>query len=355
MIKCKNCDHKNETSQLFCSQCGAELPKQAARAEQNKKTKKTPVLLALAAVLVIALFTGYQMLSKKYSEEAVSSQFIDALAVKNKSALKELIVPDDTRLKVNDASLDALFALLDQNPSMLSDIEQSLSEGSLASPLFSIKPAGKKFGVINQYAVDTPGNFLKVEATGEKTVVTLNGQEIGVIEPAGSTREFGPYLAGLYTLKGVSTIDSGKKEDVEKIALGASGTMTSLALDTGEAKKEEKQEEKKEVVVVEKEPAEKTVIKEVIREVPASGTSGGYYLIAHSDYAPLTYDDISWMSKSDLRLARNEIYARHGYIFDSNDLQNYFSSQSWYYPDPSYDGSLTSVEKANVEFIKSYE
>ena len=99
---------------------------------------------------------------------------------------------------------------------------------------------------------------------------------------------------------------------------------------------------------------EKTVIKEVIREVPVN-SGYGYYLLPHSSYSYLNYSDIAGFSKGELRLARNEIYARHGFIFQSNDLKSYFNSQDWYIPDSSYGGNLSSIEKYNVDFIKSYE
>ena len=65
------------------------------------------------------------------------------------------------------------------------------------------------------------------------------------------------------------------------------------------------------------------------------------------------------MSSDMLRLARNEIYARHGRIFDSADLNQYFNSQSWYlglYTANEFDESwLNKYEKANINLIKSYE
>jgi uncharacterized membrane protein YvbJ len=51
----------------------------------KKVGKKTSVLLALVVILVIGLFTSYQMLSKKYSEEAVIEQFKLALTKKEKT------------------------------------------------------------------------------------------------------------------------------------------------------------------------------------------------------------------------------------------------------------------------------
>lgn len=71
----------------------------------------------------------------------------------------------------------------------------------------------------------------------------------------------------------------------------------------------------------------------------------------------LNENDIRGKSKSDLRIMRNEIYARHGYVFKSSDLQNYFSQKPWYNGTiyNANDISFNSIEKKNIEFIKSHE
>ncbi|MGF6953462.1 putative nucleic acid-binding Zn-ribbon protein [Neobacillus sp. B4I6] len=79
------------------------------------------------------------------------------------------------------------------------------------------------------------------------------------------------------------------------------------------------------------------------------------HILAASDKMVVSEEDIANLTKGQLRIARNEIYARHGYVFKSQDLQAYFSSKSWYHPDPSFDGSLNEVEKENVDFIKVRE
>jgi YARHG domain len=57
-----------------------------------------------------------------------------------------------------------------------------------------------------------------------------------------------------------------------------------------------------------------------------------------------------------LKVLRNEIYARHGKIFKSENLQRVFRNQSWYKPDPNFSESmLNEYEKANVDFILNYE
>jgi hypothetical protein len=73
-----------------------------------------------------------------------------------------------------------------------------------------------------------------------------------------------------------------------------------------------------------------------------------------SDERQLTEADLSGMDGPTLRLARNEIFARHGYKFKSDDLTAYFSQFSWYNP-VTKNVSMSAVEDFNVAMIKSYE
>ncbi len=80
------------------------------------------------------------------------------------------------------------------------------------------------------------------------------------------------------------------------------------------------------------------------------------YLLANSAKEYLVIEDINGLSKADLRLARNEIYARHGFIFGAEDLQGYFSKQSWYTPNPNYTNDLLSeIEHKNIYLIQQEE
>jgi len=62
------------------------------------------------------------------------------------------------------------------------------------------------------------------------------------------------------------------------------------------------------------------------------------------------------LSLHELRLIRNEIYARHGRMFRAEWLQQYFFFQPWYAPDESFkDEELSGNDKLNVETIVKYE
>ena len=62
------------------------------------------------------------------------------------------------------------------------------------------------------------------------------------------------------------------------------------------------------------------------------------------------------LSLHELRLLRNEVYARHGRSFRAEWLQQYFFSQPWYTPDENFkDEDLSGSDKLNVETIVKYE
>ncbi len=62
------------------------------------------------------------------------------------------------------------------------------------------------------------------------------------------------------------------------------------------------------------------------------------------------------LSLNELRLLRNEVYARHGRQFQAPWLSQYFFSQPWYQPVENFkDEELSGPDKQNVETIVAYE
>ena len=72
-----------------------------------------------------------------------------------------------------------------------------------------------------------------------------------------------------------------------------------------------------------------------------------------------TEQDLSLLDSYGLKITRNEIYARHGRMFNDQELQEYFQRQKWYVPQTASNdfdsSSLNEVEKYNVELIRTYE
>ena len=86
------------------------------------------------------------------------------------------------------------------------------------------------------------------------------------------------------------------------------------------------------------------------------------YILPNSSSVLLTQSDISGLTLQELNYARNEIFARHGRRFSSQELQQYFDSKSWYNGtispedfDANYTGTLSEVEKKNIDLLKAEE
>lgn len=82
---------------------------------------------------------------------------------------------------------------------------------------------------------------------------------------------------------------------------------------------------------------------------------------------PLYYTDMKIYQKQDfddvppliIHLAKNEIYARHGYIFKNEDLNNYFKGQIWYKPaitpENFKDSLFNKNEQENLKLLSSLD
>jgi len=82
---------------------------------------------------------------------------------------------------------------------------------------------------------------------------------------------------------------------------------------------------------------------------------------------PLYFTDLKIYQKQDfdqvppliIHLAKNEIYARHGYIFNNQDLNNYFKGQIWYEPSITPENFKDNVfnknEQVNIKLLSTLD
>ena len=69
-----------------------------------------------------------------------------------------------------------------------------------------------------------------------------------------------------------------------------------------------------------------------------------------------TESDLYSLTAKELTYLRNSVYAKHGYVFHSQELNDYFKLFSWYVPNPNVTESvLNGMEKTNVNFIKNFQ
>ena len=83
------------------------------------------------------------------------------------------------------------------------------------------------------------------------------------------------------------------------------------------------------------------------------------YVFSNSDNVLINSSELEGKTAMECKIARNEIYARHGRLFQDEALQGYFNDCSWYTgtitAEDFSDNLLNEVEKANLQIISEYE
>ena len=83
------------------------------------------------------------------------------------------------------------------------------------------------------------------------------------------------------------------------------------------------------------------------------------YILPDSDSRYLTDSEIVEMPPQVVCYGKNEIYAKHGRMFRSEELTNYFEEQVWYLgtvsPDSFSDSVFNSYESANIQKLSQRE
>ena len=106
------------------------------------------------------------------------------------------------------------------------------------------------------------------------------------------------------------------------------------------------------------------IVAEIVAVQLAEEEIQGYvneeYIFPDSDKKYLSEDEVRSITIEDMMIGRNEIFARHGYIFQDEGLKAYFESMSWYegtIPSDQFNSEavFNDFEKKNVELIKRIE
>ena len=91
--------------------------------------------------------------------------------------------------------------------------------------------------------------------------------------------------------------------------------------------------------------------------VRAAGVSG--YIFPESAERYMSVEELNGLPLQLINYGKNEIYARHGRRFRSQELQAYFDGQSWYSgsisPDEFDENSLNEYERINAHMINDFE
>ncbi len=81
------------------------------------------------------------------------------------------------------------------------------------------------------------------------------------------------------------------------------------------------------------------------------------FILPHAAVRYYSEKELGMLDGHRLYLARNELYARHGYVFRSQELKEYFADKSWYVPEVTKvpASEFNPYEASNLELIRRLE
>ncbi|TKH23672.1 YARHG domain-containing protein [Bacillus wiedmannii] len=411
MNVCTKCGTQLEDGVQFCQSCGRKRESLAVKKKMSSGTKVGITILTLLAVVIVGL---YLYGSSYYKQAAQVDRIITILQERNGEKLAEIVTADDPSVTVTRESLMPLFSYIKENPSYVNELKEQLKIGEkqgngIERADFSLTKDGKYFFLFDRYKLKAKTYYTTLLTNEKGTSLKMNGKEIDKTDDKKFEKQYGPFLPGTQVFQAEYKNDYVKLLREEKVVLmkqGQNNVMIDLTLQgqyitvqtnvpgatlyvnqkpvtalAGEEITwgpvatdgsatiylERNGESGRETTKVEtvtalssynlpfqKKSAEKTVVYNVTPPPTTRYVYNGF-IFPDSDIRKLTSAELTYLSKEQLKIARNEIYARHGNIFQTKDMQAYFSKQSWYRENPYFTGKLTDIETYNVELIKSRE
>ena len=202
----------------------------------------------------------------------------------------------------------------------------------------------------NPYGAPVPGGIFPEEKKGKGTGVLIAVLSVVAVALVGVL-----IFVGIRVFGGKKDPDNGNGigKVIEETKSGEESTAAETAAETVAETKESKE-------------AGMSIAPSVSVKIPTTQASSTEttaavqdYILPDSNSAYLTEADLVGLTREQLRLARNEIYARHGRKFKDAALDEYFRSKSWYMPtiepDNFNENVFNDYEIANRKLIADYE
>ncbi len=313
---CRNCGAEVKDEWKICPNCGKEIVRNNVKHEQvnqqekknNKKNKKKIIVGAIIGVIVVVsvgVTYGVNTNKQKNTQQKTTS------VSKKKKKTKE----------IKDFSNQ--------------DFEDLIGKSEDEIKKIGIPKVEKDEYVTSDLAINISMKKGKVKLIhiggDEKTSPSFHGVKLGMSKEEAEKKLKDAYPETTPSAEGLYAINYEKKEqvvcfcnvDTDKVV-----QLSYLALTEKDVKK----------------------LKEDIAKEFVFPDSANKYL---------SEDEIRKVDVDEMNIGRNEIYARHGYIFTDENLKQYFENKYWYRERVSADqfkeDELNSFEKKNVELIKKVE
>ena len=241
---CTKCGNEVKDEQTFCTSCGNDLKgesmnetKQEAEANSiketqpieeyhpqneenvtldnttpnNKLSKRSKILIATVSVLIVAIIVIIQVGNSLFNPRKIATRFEQDIVTNNTSDLSKILYCNDARLDINSSNITPLLNYFKKSPSYYNEVIQNLNNDALSpkdinninitsSNILTLTKVRKKFLIFPNYKINVKPSFVDITTTVKDVSFSINNVVIGRSETDKSTKEFGPYIPGTYSI-----------------------------------------------------------------------------------------------------------------------------------------------------------
>lgn len=300
---CEKCGTELKEDWKICPNCGTPVPEEndePIQAPNNNHKNNKWIIIGIVAVIIVVVVAAFTVFGKK-----------------------------ETKSKVPKESKKTETEETDFSKQDLEDLIGKTAEDVKKTGLVEMGDSGEFEGLSGSITVrieDGQVNYIAI--TGDKAKApTFHGVSLGMTEEEANSKLADTYSQASNQTDNIRVYNSDKKASVYLgFTNGKVDSITYRPMEDTEAQNDQTQE----------------------------------YIFPDSDKKYLSEDEVRSVDASQLSLGRNEIFARHGYIFEDDSINQYFAGKSWYQgtvPADQFDmeAVFNDFEKKNVELIKKVE
>jgi len=236
---CTKCGKEVKEEQTFCTTCGNDLKNKTMGKNNNstieeqeveeyqtskednsferstdsniKSTKKSKIVIAVVAILVVAIVVIIQVGNALLNPRKIATRFQQDIVTNNTADLEKILYCNDARLVINSNNIIPLLNYFKKNPSYYNEVIQNLNNDVLSpkdinnfsvtsSNTLTLTNVGKKFIIFPNYKISIKPSFVDITTTVKDVSFSINNVIIGKSETDKSTKQFGPYIPGTYSI-----------------------------------------------------------------------------------------------------------------------------------------------------------
>lgn len=200
--------------------------------------KKWLYAIPAAFVLMIIIIAAVLFVQQSNKPKQAVVAFEQAVEQKKPIQLKEWIIADDKKADINDSSLKALVAYLNENNNSYQVITESLDkqvekkEFKTTNQQISLVETGKKWGLFPEYKFKVKTAYIKVTGQHKDDEIHLSIQKSNdSLKKDKEENLYGPVLPGAYQIDLTVKNKLGTFLDKRKVDVWGGSNQVSLLID----------------------------------------------------------------------------------------------------------------------------